>query len=415
MTMHEKDLTREQNILLHLAARNISDDPSSLVLSETALRDIDWNAVLEASRAQAIPLAAFDAATPYKSLIPQEVYTRWKNAAMSVLQSNVSVAQAQTELVEILNENAYPYIILKGQAASAYYPKSELRALGDVDFLIDPKRQTEIETLLLNKGYQKSHGDHPNHVVFRKPRAHLEMHFEVAGVPYGWQGEAVRAFLKNAVFEPKIREQNGERFYAPTDVTHGLILLLHMQHHMLGEGLGLRHLCDWATYVTKTYQMPFWQESLLPFLKKIGLFVYAQAMTKTCAIYLHIPCPDWAKKADESVCAEVMEDILACGNFGQNDVQRSKGGMLVSEHGKQGTKHGRVYYLFKILHRETWEKKAVRKFLLFYPFVWVWQVLWHIGRTVTGKSKPLKVFNEAEKRKKIYEKLKVFEAKNKEK
>lgn len=408
--MRKTGFTREQNMLLHLAARNISENPSALVWSEKEAQGVDWNAVYEMSNRQAVTLAAFDAATPYKLYIPKEIYERWKTSAMSVLSSDFTVEQSQVELIQLLRQREYPYVILKGMAASAYYPNPELRALGDVDFLIDPVRQAELEELLQQAGYKKSHGDHPNHVVFRKPKAHLEMHFEVSGVPYGWQGDEVRTFLKNTVFEPQIREQNGEEFYAPTDVMHGLILLLHMQHHMLGEGLGLRHLCDWATYVGRTHTLPFWEETLLPFLKKIGLFVYASVMTKTCAEYLGSPCPAWAE-ADEKVCAEIMEDVLACGNFGQNDEQRSKGGMLVSEHGKDGTKHGRLYYLFKILHRETWEKKGVRKFVLFYPFVWVWQVLWHIGRTVTGKSKPLKVFSEAEKRKEIYDKLKVFEAK----
>lgn len=39
--------------------------------------------------------------------------------------------------------------------------------------------------------------------------------------------------------------------------------------------------------------------------------------------------------------------------------------------------------------------------------------IWHLGRTFTGKSKSMKVFMEAEKRKTIYEKLKVFEVEKK--
>ena len=226
--MQKTGFTREQNTLLHLAARNISENPSALVWSETELQDVDWAIVCEMSNRQAVTLAAFDAVTPYKTYIPKEIYERWKTSAMSVLSSDFAVEQSQMELIQLLRKGEYPYVILKGMAASAYYPNPELRALGDVDFLIDPTKQAEMEELLLQSGYKKSHGDHPNHVVFRKPKAHLEMHFEVSGVPYGWQGDEVRAFLKNTVFEPRVREQNGEEFYAPTDVMHGLILLLHM-------------------------------------------------------------------------------------------------------------------------------------------------------------------------------------------
>ena len=34
----------------------------------------------------------------------------------------------------------------------------------------------------------------------------------------------------------------------PSHFHHGLNLLLHTNQHLLGEGLGLRHLCDWAVF-----------------------------------------------------------------------------------------------------------------------------------------------------------------------
>lgn len=407
--MQKEILTKEQKILLFLTAKSIAEDPTLISCEESDMQGVDWQAVAIASNKQAVPLATFDAVAPYSDLIPQDVYAKWQKIAMTVLHSGFFVMQSQADLIEILNSRGFPYIILKGASANAYYPNGSIRAFGDVDFLIDPLNQSEIENILIENGYAKSHGDHPNHVVFKKPRAHLEMHFEVAGVPYGRQGEEVKAFLKNAVKEPKKRLQDGNEFNAPSDVNHALILLLHMQHHMLGEGLGLRHLCDWATFVESTYRQTFWIETLIPLLKKIGLFTYASTMTKTCSIYLKTVCPDWASSVKDEICEEVILDVLACGNFGQNDALRSKGGMLVSEHGKDGTKHGRLYYLFKILHDETLSSKMVKFCVLLYPIAYIGKVFWHLGRTITGKSKPMQVFTEAEKRKKVYDKLKVFE------
>ncbi|MBE7084654.1 MAG: hypothetical protein E7368_01200 [Clostridiales bacterium] len=407
-------LTREQQIVLHLAGRSISAEPSSLVLANEYFENADWEEVERICQMQAITLSAFDALSPYKKLIPTAVYEHWKKNAFSALQSNYFVMQAQTELTALLQENSFPYIILKGLSAGAYYPKTDLRSLGDVDFLIEPEKQKEIENVLIENGYQKSAQETDHHVVFYKQKAHLEMHFEVAGIPHGEVGELVRACLQDALNSSIKRGENGV-FYAPNDAHHGLILLLHMQHHMLGEGLGIRHLCDWATYVNGTYEKEYWAETLLPFLKKIGLYTYAKVMTKTCAIYLQSVCPDWACDAKEALCLEVISDVLACGNFGRNDEERSKGGMLVSEHGKEGTKHNRAYYLCKLLHTETMGNRAVNRCKLCYPFVYVWRICWHLTRAIFGKSKPIKVFNEAKKRKAIYDKLKVFERDTKEK
>lgn len=59
---------REQKILLHLAARSISDGSSSLILAGDELIGLDWNVVFEISKTQAISLVTFDAATPYKNI-----------------------------------------------------------------------------------------------------------------------------------------------------------------------------------------------------------------------------------------------------------------------------------------------------------------------------------------------------------
>ncbi|MBQ8322894.1 MAG: nucleotidyltransferase family protein [Clostridia bacterium] len=409
--MYKLELTKEQKILLNLTARSISDTPSDLVLPETELQDADWKAIVKESVAQTVPLATFDRATVYKNHIPEDVYAQWKNIAMGVLRSDFGVVQSQADLVELLGDK-YPYLIIKGTAAGAYYPDPELRALGDVDFLIDPAEQDELEALLVKEGYAKSNGDHPNHIVFKKPGAHLEMHFEVAGVPYGWQGEEVRAFLKNAVFEPVQRTQDVSTFHMPNDTYHGLILLLHMQHHMLGEGFGLRHLSDWAAYVARTYEKPFWTETLVPFLKKIGLFTYTAVMTKTSAKYLCVPCPDWAKDADEETCDEIMHDILTGGNFGRKDENRAKSGMLISERGKGGTKHGALYNLAHSLHKAVLRQyPIVKKVWIFYPFVYAYKALRFLFLSMIGKRPSLvKMAPEAEKRKSVYDKLAVFEA-----
>lgn len=407
--MYELKLTKEQKILLDLTARSICKNASSIALSETEIEGADWEEIVKESIAQAVPLATFDAATIYKQCIPENIYAHWKNVAAGVLRTDFMVVQSQADLIELLDEK-YPYIILKGLAAGAYYPNPEMRALGDVDFLIDPKQQKEIEELLLKAGYKKSHGDHPNHVVFRKPGAHLEMHFEVAGVPYGWQGEEVRAFLKDAVFNPQKRVQDMGEFNTPSDINHGLILLLHMQHHMLGEGFGLRHLSDWAVYVAKTYKESYWDETLIPFLKKIGLFTYTAIMTKTSAKYLQIPCPEWAVSADNETCDEIMRDILMGGNFGQKDENRAMSGALISDRGKDGTQHSVIYYLFQKVHKNVLAQRCVKKVSILYPFVYCWLILRYSFLMLLKKRTSIaQIIPEVQERRSVYKKLKIFE------
>ena len=355
-------------------------------------------------------LSAFDAAAQYKTFIPSTVYQAWFQRSSRVLRSNLLVENAQREMVALMKKHGYPYVILKGESAASYYPKPELRHLGDVDFLIDADQKEEIEKIFLEAGYTSELHEHICHVVLKKPGAHLEMHFEIAGIPYGQPGELVREYMHDTLSCAKWIGSSNAAFCSPDEAHHGLILLLHMQHHMVSEGLGLRHLCDWAAFVDRTLEQNFWQERLLPLLREIGLFKYACVMTHVCAKALGTACPEWAQ-AEADLCDAVLLDILSGGNFGRKDKERSKAGMMISEHGKDGISHGSTYNLWKTLHKSTGDKYAVvHRVKILHPILDVYRAGLYLCRWIVGKRPSLlKMVPLAQSRRKVYEQLQIFE------
>ena len=139
-------------------------------------------------------------------------------------------------------------------------------------------------------------------------------------------------------------------------------------------------------------------------------------MTKTCAKYLYFDAPSWAT-AEEEICDAVMSDILQGGNFGRKDEIRSKSGMLISRHGKNGTKDGAGKNLLSILHDSVMKKyPVVKKFPPVYPFLFAWRGIRYATLTLLGKRESIaKMMPEAEKRKNVYKQLKVFEIEKEEK
>lgn len=399
--------TLEQRVLIKLLAEEISGKAE---LCETELKAVFWAEVLKEAKAQAVTLMAVEAAVKYREYISN--YSDWENVAVAAHTVNVRTAYEEQQLNRIMGDR--PFVILKGMAAASYYPKPHERIIGDIDFLIDPSQRPEIEELLSKNGYQNWNKDHICHVVFKKGDAHLEMHFEIAGIPHGKSGEAVREFMADAVKHSVTAEFDGWSFPAPEDIYHGLIILLHMQHHMLGEGLGLRHICDWACYLQKTEDKLFWPD-LLELFQKIGIFTYAQVISKISAMYFHINCPKWAESADEELCKDVMDDILTSGNFGRKDKERSKSGMMISDHGKSGTKRGKLSNLFWTLHNATAAKHpVVKKCPLLYPIFDCYRALLYLARTAKGeRSSLIKLLPAANQRKSVYDRLRLFETENK--
>lgn len=397
------NMTLEQRVLLELLSGEITGESE---INKEDLKAVNWNGVLKEARAQAVPLMAAEAAAKYKEYISN--YEKWKDVMTCTHFANVVTAYSEQQLGQLMGDRSY--FILKGMSAASYYPKPHERCFGDIDFLIDPSQRDEIERLLENSGYKNWNKEHICHVVFTKENAHLEMHFEISGIPYGKPGEIIRDFMKGAVEHQRTAEFDGWSFPAPEDMYHGLIILLHMQHHMLSEGVGLRHICDWACYVQKTENGDFWKE-LLNLFERVGLLTYAKVITRLSAKYFHIHCPNWAEDADEQLCDDLMQDILFGGNFGRKDIVRSKSGMMISEHGKCGTQRGSIANLFWTLHHSTSVKyPIVKKCVLLYPFLDAWRVILYTGRMVTGKRKSiLKMAPLAKQRRSVYERLHLFE------
>lgn len=395
-------MTLEQEVLLALMQTAIAGKKFSL-----PFKQVEWDALIRESIQQSVYLNLFGMSALLKPLMPEGDYDHYFKSGYGILAANTALSAAQKMLVSFLEEEQIQYVILKGEAAAYYYPHPEFRRLGDVDFLVHPNDGDRIAAFLLSKGFAVSHENDARHRVFAKAGLRFEMHFEVAGLPKGVLREKITTFL-SSVFTMAEKANNGVGDYLkPAAFHHALILLLHMQHHMLDRGMGLRHLCDWACFLQRTDNEPFWNEQLLPFLTEIGLLSYAATMSKVSASYLGIRCPAWATDADTELCIAVMEDILSGGNFGMKDCQRKESATMISYHKNEN----KVVSLCRTMkqsvlahHPNTKTNKLL--------FVWHFcrRSLCYFWSVLAGKrTSTIKAARQANKRKRVYDQLRIFE------
>ncbi len=404
-------MTKEQTLLLSLLATAV--DPARGMPDLTSLSESEWDKLIGESFFQTVGYLTFSLCEPFKDRVSPALYQKWSRAAIKTMGRNRNIVTAQNELVGLLEDR--PYLILKGLASAAYYPNPALRDLGDVDFLVADEAQEEVSQLLVSAGYQQEKEKNDHHLVFKKPFCHLELHREPPGIPEGEIGKTIRSFLssqkENAVLQTLDSDYLHAAFRAPSPALHGLILLLHMQHHMVNEGLGLRHLLDWGCFVAKTKDQLFWQKELLPLLERVGLLTYAAAMTKTCAIYLGCPEPAFCQKVPQDICKSVIEDIFNLGNFGMKDRGRShSGGMIVPS----GEEHSRKKNLFGLFHKTVMEKYPVlHRVPVLYPVVALWELFaYGIGLLFGKRTRPSKLLRDAKERKNLYDRFAIFQVGN---
>ena len=304
------------------------------------------------------------------------------------------------------------YVILKGCASSHYYPDQYRRSMGDVDFLVSPDDLEKAGEALLRNGLKLCCEESNTHIVYRAKKVSMEMHYNIAGTPEAEAGDIVKEYLCD-IFDRSEMQSIGEgAAVMPSPFHHGLIMLLHMSHHMTGEGIGLRHLCDWAVFENRFPD----EEFRLLFedkLRKAGLWTFACVLTGIAVKYLKADEKEWAE-SDGVVVDALLEDIFCGGNFGIKDSSRKMQTVLISNRGKNGVGKKTMFSQFiesinRIIYLK-WPSSKKNKLLL--PVGWVYFGGRRFIRELFGKREKTdirQVIDLSQNRIELYKKLHLFE------
>lgn len=396
-------ITPEQELLLKLVSVK-----NEKVEAYSNIGLIDYKELVEQSRTQGVIIQAFSNLKEYQKYISEDVLDRWLAVVGGVISINANIYAVQKDVIEIFG-GRIKYVVIKGTSSCWYYKENEERIIGDVDLLIDSEDFSLAEKLLLENGYKrKLDGDH--HTVFKKSGVNVELHYEIAGIPSGVNGDKIKSVLKGVFNRAEKRRVKDVEFNAPDDMTHGLIILIHTAHHMFVEGVGIRHMLDWAYFVNKTADKSFWEE-FIKLLEDIGLLKFAKALTKACNIYLNGVLPDWAKDVEDGLCKEIILDIFRNGNFGRSQDTYPNSEIFVKKDGKGQDKKTSP---FVVMHRSViGNYPFVKKWVILYPFMYAYKVIKYPFMILAGKRSSItELKKRAKAREKLYKKFQVFENKN---
>lgn len=396
-------LREQEKILLDILANNLFNAGRRVDLNEGNL-----NAVWCEAYAQAVTLMAFH--NSENEILKSEKCGYIRKKLSQTLADNAKVDFEHIRICNIMKNAGIPCTILKGFASALYYPDPLMRSMGDVDFLVDTDNFEDASKVLEENGYESNGKNHDVHDVFLGKVCRCEMHFQPSGIPQGKAGVKVRKYLSELLENSeKVQTELGE-ITVPSTFHHGLIILLHMCHHLTGDGLGLRHLCDWAVFLNTVGEEKFLR-LFEKAIKDIGLWDFAKIMTFISCEYLGLPGMDWAKDADKKLADYILIDIIIGGNFGQKHADRSHESLLISSKNEKETSMLRQFIISanSIVYK-NW--KAARKYKILLPFGWVFFGGRYLIRSILGKRpkiRPQKVAKDASERIDIYSELKLFD------
>ena len=373
---------------------------------ERKLSEEEQLEALEESRKQAVFCLAAQSAS-----LTGDGADRVRSQSLSAIRLNVEILRQHQYLHELMTKAGIPYVVLKGAASAYYYPQPQQRMMGDVDFLVAQEDVERAAEVLREGGFVSGDESHCHHIGFSRDRLHFELHFDPPGIPPGEVGEIIRGYLHDIISAARTVQNGVAIFQNPEPFYHGLVMLLHMKNHLLVEGIGLRHLCDWAVFVDRYSDSEF-REMYEEKLKRVGLWTFAVAISQAAHLAISLPYRDFMGQ-DTDLAYGLLMDILLGGNFGRKKKGRAAEAMFIASRSREGIKHGRIVQMILTVNQIVYTRWPIcKKCRILLPFGWLYWGTVRACRVALGKRKPMhlaKAFRESQPRKELYKRLRLFE------
>ena len=214
--------------------------------------------------------------------------------------------------------------------------------------------------LLEQNGFQLAHEKNVKayHYGYIKDGIYYELHKRMAIVSES--NNELNELFDKGIINREIRQIGNYSFpILPADL-NGLVLMFHINQH-LRSGLGLRQIIDWMMYVDKNGI-----ERVLPLLRKTEMEKFAFTVTAMCQKYLGLKTI--ITMEDEYPCDELMEYILANGNFGRKSGENGKIASVFLDMSNPIRMFKRLQFAGQL----RW--KVAKKYRVLRPFAWIYQI-----------------------------------------
>lgn len=258
--------------------------------------------------------------------LPEDLYYQWASEALAIQEKNLKMNKQCVELQMKLSEFGIRSSILKGQGIARYYKcdgedLSLYRQCGDIDVYVDCGREKALDF---------AHGIGQEDVEWDYKHLHLKM-FGDTSVEVHYRAQVLLNPFKNHRLQTYFKLHESELLGEPITLSDGSVItapvgwfnvfyiILHLYHHLFGEGIGLRQLMDLYFVLENTALDDEGIGKLKAAVHQFGMGKFASALMWALpeALGEMSGAPLWEPDPVEGKF--LLEDVMRGGNFGQAD------------------------------------------------------------------------------------------------
>lgn len=366
------------------------------------ITDCNWNEVEGIVHKHVID--SIFASIEEDEIIPKSIKDKWKATAAYQMVSNRRLLAEQDSLLRILSNAGIPAVVLKGVAASQYFPYPELRPMGDIDFIVPRDKYEDTYNALSENGFSLMHerSEFERHIEFSHNGIIFELHRFYTVSNNAKHAEQLDNLIFTNIENCNVINVDGYSIPVLPHLINGMVLLQHINHH-LEDGLGLRQIIDWIMFFSKVIvSSEIWDE-FHQYVVQTGLEQLEYYITSMCIYYLGLRSPKDVYVAEKSVCDDLLQYILSSGNFGCVHTNKDKQVTTVLQRDRS-----MMQWIRRMCRNGDINWKARHDNSLLSPFAFIYEVFHCINLMVKKGISPGKIvalFQQNNKNQMVFEKM----------
>lgn len=298
----------------------------------------EWKALYDMAKKQSLVGVCFAGVQrlPEEERPPEMLYLTWIGMAAKIQQRNEVVNAQCVEVQQMIEKAGFRTYIMKGQGNSALYKVSEGSKFQDVSGHSDLSllRQSGDIDIYLEGGFEKV-----NAFVQRtcptKEINELEIHYHClldTEVEIHYRPFIMRNPFKNRklqrffamegekCFENKTALSNGVGEIAVPTTTFNLVhQMVHIYHHLLIGGVGMRQLMDYYFVLRSSYANDDANANVLRIISGLGLNRFGSALMWVLGEVFGLERSFMLWEPNEEDGRFLLNEVVLSGNFGNYD------------------------------------------------------------------------------------------------
>ena len=274
--------------------------------ADTAVTPGSWERIYRMAADHGLSAVVWDGICrlPAAQQPPRETRIRWALSAEKLEERYRHQQQTASKLAARFSEEGLRMLLLKGLGLSRDYPLPEHRECGDIDIYL--YGQSDKGDRVLHEIGAHLYFDVPKHSEYVWDGVLIENHRTILNVRRNRTERELNALLV------RLLEKDGTHglapgIQAPRATFNAIFLIRHAAVHFQKEGIVLRHLCDWACFLTR-----HWDEIdhalFRTAMEDYRMDRFADLMTAAAVEYLGAEVP--GPECEAGMLGRFMEEVL---------------------------------------------------------------------------------------------------------